>query len=308
MCCKKRNEKNESLRNKGSKIYIWILSISLILIPLIIFRLLFCIADVMGGERKLLYYLNTFQPNSLYFLLYSIIGLITIYFTRRFLLELLKNSIVKHISTTNIRLYSGLCLCDRVLPITVIIFMIFVKGTNLIISSDLSGLDDNAITIVTSVIGFTGVSLTVLQASSSLKRVSADKMHNSTEWRSNLMDIASKKKINLDDVLRVLSAMTPYKNNSDEQKKEKYNVNNMVDEIHDKIRDNTNLVYDRSCEGYHSIVFQEDASLVREYARVLLKLDWIINTNYRSRNELEKLVQIKELKKHFFISQNNRNE
>ncbi|MDH6367303.1 MULTISPECIES: hypothetical protein [unclassified Breznakia] len=288
----------KELSNKHSVIALMIYSSLLIVIPFAM--LTWILKDARGtGEFVYFYKLMKLNFDSCVYLA-KVVGCLMIWYaSRKFLLRWIKNSFVAIGNINNAELFTSLYMFLKYVPQLVVLFIILLKAYNFIMIVDLSQIDENVVTIVSSIIGFGGVVITVIQASKTIKNVSADKMHDSTSWRSNLMEVASKKKLNLDDVLRVLSAVSPYGNQEDF---EKYSKNNMVEEIHKKVRKESNKIYEISMINYTSCVAEDDAKKIRLYARVLLKIDWIVNTNYRSRNEFEKLIQIKEIKESFLNS------
>lgn len=218
-----------------------------------------------------LFALIWFVPNSIACIIALIVSIIFLFissFSRKFMEDTKKYR----------RLIIVSCKVILILGIIILIYgvvtLIGIKDTfteDIVTPDGKSTLIETIVTLVSIIIAFlSGVYTTVKSNKATLSSESL--------WREELMNVASKKKIGIDDLLRLRASQNyKYANKYIRGNKlEKYYINT-GDEVRDKIGNATNDLYNKYIFTKSEIeeISSEDQNTIRNLAIALLKYDYI---------------------------------
>ncbi|OFQ08476.1 hypothetical protein HMPREF2953_07655 [Staphylococcus sp. HMSC072E01] len=166
-------------------------------------------------------------------------------------------------------------------------------------------------TLFTGILAITGVCFTIFNSQRLKNKELLNDLDQKSEWRKELMNIAAKPVIRLEDVYRILASLRFLPKRKDEiEGNEKKNIKESEQKDFDKI---SNYIYkelheilDKHYGGlYTDIVYSKkflnrvlnikDADIVRLYTKFLLKHHWEYNQSEKDKKKFKK-KELKEFK------------
>ena len=162
-------------------------------------------------------------------------------------------------------------------------------------------------TLFTGLLAITGVCFTIFNSQRLKNKELLNDLDQKSEWRKELMNVASKTFLTTDDIYRVLASLRFVPKVTSNNKKEKDDFDHMTREIYDELNRLLRVKYgfkikqkisslkgSQKDEKLYIYLKYEDCEIVRLYTKYLLKHHWEININ---KEKWEKKDQQKVIKK-----------
>ncbi|MBM0791471.1 hypothetical protein K4P56_08810 [Staphylococcus epidermidis] len=162
-------------------------------------------------------------------------------------------------------------------------------------------------TVIGAIIATIGVVITIINNQYLKNKELLNSLDQKSEWRKELMNVASKTFLTTDDIYRVLASLRFVPKVTSNNKTEKNDFDHMTREIYDELSKLLRVKYgfkikqkisslkgSQKDEKLYIYLNYEDCEIVRLYTKYLLKHHWEININ---KEKWEKKDQQKVIKK-----------
>ena len=193
-------------------------------------------------------------------------------------------------------------------------FIVFLIAFSVIILADfalqlevLGNYIEGLFALIAALIAVVGVSETIKSNQNLKNKELLNDLDQKSEWRKELMNVASKTFLTTDDIYRVLASLRFVPKVTSNNKKEKDDFDHMTREIYDELNRLLRVKYgfkikqkisslkgSQKDEKLYIYLKYEDCEIVRLYTKYLLKHHWEININ---KEKWEKKDQQKVIKK-----------
>lgn len=167
-------------------------------------------------------------------------------------------------------------------------------------------------TLFTGILAITGVCFTIFNSQRLKNKELLNELDQKSEWRKELMNVASKTFLTTDDIYRVLASLRFVPKITSNNRTEKDDFDHMTREIYDELNKLLRVKYNfkikqkisslkgsQKDEKLYIYLKYEDCEIVRLYTKYLLKHHWEININkekWEKKDQQEVIKKVRSMK------------